>query len=249
MNVRISLPKGPVKIKKERFDEWVSSVRYDSEETSPSTVAKLAGISKSSFFFQRGKGYVEASVIIALSRALKLHPLDELLKFSEFQIFEDSTQPTEDELLSQVSPENLMEELLGRLRHESVEHYPQTMPEPYGLKRWLDTTALHGEYAKLAKEMGLASIQVLSKKINENKLTLEQLVSMCDFGRLNARFGLVVTGTMSWEEVGFPWNAREKALQEAPGQIIVNALMLSRRWLERDIQVKEIEAGVHRNLG
>lgn len=238
-----------MKIPKERFDAWVSSVQPDSEAWTSSRVAKFAGISKSSFFFQRSKGYVEGSVIIALARALKVSPVEELLKFKEFQIFAHPEEPSDEEVLSQLSPAFLMEELLARLRHEEVEHYPQTMPEPYGLKRWLDTTDLHGRYAQLATEMGLASVQVISKKINENRLTLGQLVAMCDYGKLNARFGLVVTGMMSWEEVGFAWNTREKVLRKVPGQQVVDALMLSRKWLERDVQVKELEAGVYRNLG
>ncbi len=238
-----------MRIPKDRFDAWVAEVQSEAESLTPSRVAKLAGVSKSSFFFQRGKGYVEGNTVIALSRALKLNPLEELVKFEGLEIFKPFEQPSQEEILSQLSPEFLMEELLGRLRHETTEHYPPAMPEVFGLKRWLDTTDLHGQYSQLAKAMGLASTPVLSKKINENRLTLGQLVALCDYGKLNARFGLVVTGMMDWEEVGLSSNTREKALHEAPGQLLIDALMLSRKWLERDIQVKEIEAGVYRNLG
>lgn len=238
-----------MKIPKERFDAWVAEVQPEAENLTPSRVAKLAGISKSSFFFQRGKGYVEGTTVIALSRALNLSPLDELVKFDGLEIFRPFVQPSLEEVLSQLRPEFLMVELLGRLRHQSTEHHLPEMPESFGLKHWLDTTELYGQYGQLAKVMGLASKQVLSKKINENRLTLEQLVSLCDFGNLNARLGLVITGMMDWEEVGLSSNTREKVLSEAPGQLVIDALMRSRKWLERDIQVKELESGVHRNLG
>lgn len=237
-----------MKIHKDRFDAWAQSV-WGPADYNASKVAKLAGISKSSLFFQRSKDYVEASVILALARALDLNPLDELLKFDEFKIFSPLNDPSVEEVLAQLPPESLMEELLARLRHEQAEHYPTTMPEPGGLKRWLDTTDLHGHYGPLAEAMGLASIQVLSKKINENRLNLGQLAAMCEHGRLNARFGLVVTGMMTWTEVGLPWNIREEVLSSAPGGTVVGALVASRRWLERTIQVKELEDGVYRSLG
>jgi len=241
-----------VRIPKERFDTWAAEVHPEAEDLTPSRVAKLAGISKSSFFFQRGKGYVEGTTVIALSRALNLSPLDELVKFDGLEIFRPFEQPSLEEVLSQLRPESLMVELLGRLQNQAADHQlpdMPDMPETFGLKQWLDTTDLHGQYGQLAKVMGLASKQVLSKKINENRLTLEQLVTLCDFGHLNARLGLVITGMMDWEEVGLSSNTREKVLSEAPGQLVIDALMRSRRWLERDIQVKELESGVHRNLG
>lgn len=238
-----------MKIPKDRFDAWVAEVQPQAENITPSRVARLAGVSKSSFFFQRSKGHVESTTVIALARALNLRPIEELVKFDGLEIFETFEQPSTEEVLSQLKPEFLMEELVGRLRHETVEHYPPAMPEPYGLKSWLETTDLYGQYSQLAKAMGLASKQVLSKKINENNLTLSQLAALCEYGQLNARFGLVVTGMMDWQEVGLSNNTRERVLNEAPGQLVVGTLMMSRKWLERDIQVKELEAGVHRNLG
>lgn len=237
-----------LKIEKDRFDAWAKSV-VGSTGYSASGIAKLAGISKSSFFFQRSKDYVEASVVVALARALDLSPLEELLKFDEFRIFAPLEEPAIEEVLSQLPPEHLMEELLGRLGHKRVEHYPTTMPEPGGLKRWLDTTDLHGHYGPLAESMGLASVQVLSKKITDNRLSLGQLSSLCRHGRLNARFGLVVAGMMTWEEVGLAWDIREKVLSSSPSGAVIEALVASRKWLERAVQAKELERGVYRSFG
>lgn len=239
-----------MKISKDRFDAWVESVwDKSSGNYSPSRVAKVAGISRTSLYYQRNKGYVEASVIIAVSRGLSLKPLNELLKFPEFGIFTEFRTPQAYEVLSQLPLECLMEELTARLRHEEVEHYPHAMPEPYGLKRWMDANALYGHYAELAEAMGLSSVQALSSKINENRLTLGQLVAMCKQAQLNGRFGLVVTGMMSWEEVGYPWNIREDVLGSASGTTVVDALKAAHTWLERAIRVKEIEGGVHQDLG
>lgn len=238
-----------MRIPKERFDTWAAEVHPEAEDLTPSRVAKLAGISKSSFFFQRGKGYVEGTTVIALSRAWNLSPVDELMQFEGMGILEATQKPTNAEVLSQIGPEFLLEELLGRLRHEDSEYSLPPMPYANGLKRWLDAVDVHGKYGQFATAMGLSGIQPLSRKINDNNLSLGQLMTLCDTANLNARFGLVVTGMMTLEEVGLSRVIREQVLTEAPGQLVVDALVASRKWLEQEVQVKELEAGVHRNLG
>lgn len=239
-----------MKINKERFDEWAQSIWGDREAYSPSRLAKVAGISKSSLFFQRSKDYVEANVVLSLSRGLQLDPLSELMKFSEFEFLAEVREPTEHELLSQVSPENLLEAILARLQHRDIDQIELgTMPEPYGLKRWLDTTNMYGKYEDLAKQLDLSNISVLSKKINDNRLDLGQLARLSLFGGLNGRFAMVVSGNLTWSEAGFSWNAREKVLRDAPGMVLVESLWAARKWLDKAVQVKELERGVFKNFG
>lgn len=238
-----------MKINKEDFDVWAISALADEEKYSASRVAKIAGISKSSFFFQRSKDYVEASAIIALARALRLKPLDELLKFAEFKTFSEHQEPSELEVLSQVGPQFFMEELLARLHHEEADHTLEAMPDASGLKRWLDAVGMYGKYEEVAQKLDLANIRVLSKKINENRMTFGQLASLCEYGNLNGRMGLVVTGNLTWEEAGFRPDIREKILRSASGATIVDALWSSRKWLEKEIQVKELERGVYESFG
>lgn len=238
-----------MRIPKDQFDEWVVGRQPEDVVPSPSQVAKIAGVSNSSFFFQRSKGYVEGTVIIALSRAWNLSPVDELMQFEGMGILEAKQKPTNAEVLSQIGPEFLLEELLSRLRHEDVEYSLPPMPYVNGLKRWLDTVDVHGKYGQFATAMGLSGTQPLSRKINDNNLSLGQLMTLCDTANLNARFGLVVTGMMTLEEVGLSKVLREQVLSEVPGQLVIDALVASRKWLEQEVQVKELEAGVHRNLG
>ena len=238
-----------MKISKERFDAWATAVWKDQEAYSASRAAKIAGISKSSFFFQRSKDYVEASIVVALARALQLNPLDEMLKFDEFKVFSELREPNEMEILSQVDPEFLMEEVLSRLHHEGTKHHLGTMPEPSGLKRWLDAVDMYGKYEDVAQKLDLANIRVLSKKINENRLNLGQLVALCEFGDLNGRVGLVVTGNLTWEEAGFSWDLRERVLRAASGATVIEALWASRKWLEKAVMVKELERGVYESFG
>lgn len=238
-----------MKINKERFDAWATAAWDGQEIYTPSRAAKAAGISKSSFFFQRSKDYVEASVIVAIARSLHLNPLEELLKFEEFKVLAEPRDPETAEVLSQVDPEFLMEELLARLHHEGSEHILGNMPDPNGLKRWLDAVDMYGRYAEIAQKLELANIRVLSKKINENHLSLGQVVTLCEYGNLNGRFGMVVTGNLTWEEAGFPGDMRERVLGSAPGGAIIEALWSSRKWLEKSVQVKELERGVYESFG
>ena len=238
-----------MKIQKERFDAWATSAWNLGGVYTPSQVAKAAGISKSSFFFQRSKDYGEGGLIIALAQAMGLKPMEELRKFGDFKALDKGPAPTEVEVLSQVGPELFMEELLGRLHHHETLHDPGTMPEAHGLKRWLDAVDMYGKYEELAAALGLANIRVLSKKLNENRLTLGELVSLCEFGGLNGRFGLVVTGYLTWEEAGFPWDLRERTLRETPGDVLIDVLWASRRWLEKAVAVKEVERRVYESFG
>ncbi|MGP5220659.1 hypothetical protein ACTXMB_15095 [Arthrobacter rhombi] len=238
-----------MKIQKDRFDAWATSAWNQNGPCTPSQVAKIAGISKSSLFFQRSKDYVEASVVIALSRAMKLRPMEELLKFDEYKAVETGGKPTEVEILSQVGPELFMEELLARLHHHETLHDPGTMPESNGLKRWLDAVNMYGRYEEIAAALGLANIRVLSKKVNENRFTLGELLALCELGGLSFRFGLVVTGYLTWEEAGFAWDIRESTLREAPGEALIEVLWSSRRWLEKAVQVKEVERSVYQSFG
>lgn len=238
-----------MKIKKERFDAWATSAWTGQDICTPSRVAKAAGISKSSFFFQRSNDYVEASVIIALARALKLSPLGELLKFDEFGSLAELRDPSESEVLSQIAPEFFLEEVLARLHHEESVHDLGAMPAPDGLKRWLDATGMYGSYSEIAERLELANVRVLSKKVNENRLNLGQLMNLCDFGDLNRRLGMVVTGNLTWEEAGFSGDLRANVLRSSTGTTVVDALWSSRKWLERALQVKEIERGVYKSFG
>lgn len=238
-----------MKINKDRFDEWATSIWKSQETYTASRAAKVAGVSKSSFFFQRSKDYVEATIIVDLSRALQLNPLNELLRFDEFKIFSKFQEPSPMEVLSQVNPEFLMEELIARLHHEVAEHDLGVTQEPSSLKRWLDAVDMYGKYEEAAQKLDLANVRVLSKKINENRLSLGQLVALCEYANLNSRMGLVVTGNLSWEEAGFSADLRGQVLNSSPGATLIEALWASRKWLERAVQVKEVESSVYKSFG
>lgn len=237
-----------MKISIERFDAWALSVWGDQEDFTPSRVAKIAGISKSSLFFNRRKGELEANVVLQLARGLNLNPLDEITKFDEFAFLEKRIEPSIVEVLSQVSPETLMEAILCRLNHEETMEPLEPTPITGGLKRWLDAVGMHGKYGELAKQLEL-SIGALSVKISENRLDLGQLATLCALGKLNGRFALVVTGHLTWEEAGFSRAAREVALRESSGKVLVEALWSARSWLEKLLQVKDLERGVFKNFG
>lgn len=237
-----------VKIDKTAFEEWARGVFPTSPSFSLSRVAALAGVSRSTFFWQTSRGYLEAQVIVDVSRALGLDPLGQMLSFPELEVFADPRDPSTAEVLSQIHPEAQMEELLHRSKKVSNVHPLEPLPVPYGLKRWLDCYELWGRYDEMARAMGLASNKSLTKKISENKISIGELVQMAGVGELVPRFGLVVCNVLTLEEAGYPKTLREDALTSASTGAVVDALRASLRWFEKQVEARKLADDFYENL-
>lgn len=237
-----------MKIDRQAFEAWARGVFPADETFSLSKVAAAAGVSKSTFFLQSSRGGIDASIVVDYSRAIDIDPLEQLVSFPELRAFGDPRNPTELEVLSQVNPEAFMEELLGRSRGRPTPHNLEPMPEPYALKRWMDTYDLWGKYDEIATAMGLSSAKSLTRKVAENKVTLGELLSMCQAADLTPRFGLAVTGILTLAEAGYAKDLREQVLRTASTPTVIEALSTGLRWLEKQVQVKELSNDFYRNL-
>lgn len=238
-----------MKIARQAFEQWARSVFPDQGAFSLSKVATAAGVSKSSFFFQAQRGFVDAKTIIAYSRAIGADPLQEMLTFPELQIFADDRGPTDSEVLSQLPAEALMEELLGRSRHKGLTVDAGPMPPAHALKRWLACYDLWGRYDEMAHTMGLASSKSLTKKFSENTVSIGELVTMIQFADLVPRFGLVVTSHLTLEEAGYPANLREAVLSHSPMEAVIDALRPALRWFEKEAEAMALTQDFYENLG
>jgi hypothetical protein len=238
-----------VKIERQAFEKWARSVFPDTEAFSLSKVATSAGVSKSTFFLQASRGQVDASLVIAYSRAVGIEPLHELLKFPQLDIFEDPRAPSAPEVLSQLPAEAHMEELLGRSRGAGITVDAGPMPPAHALKRWLDTYELWGRYEEMAQAVGLASAKSLTRKIADNNVSIGELVDMIKFADLVPRFGLVVTGHLTLEEAGYAADLRETVLSGSPLPVVVEALRPALRWFEKEAEANAVVRDFYQNLG
>lgn len=237
-----------MKIPKDRFEAWAQSVSPPEESYSLNKVAVTSGLSRSSVFLQARKGYVETSVVVAYSRALGLPPLEQMLTFQELALYGDPAVPSQAEVLSQITPEAFMEELLTRLRGRRQAPDLGVLPIPYGMKRWMDCYSLYGQMDSLTKNLALSHRDRLSERINRNKFSIGELACAIEHLGMVPRFGLVVSGILTLEEVGYPEDLREQALNGADTTEIIDALGNSLRWLTRTVQAKELEHDFYRNI-
>lgn len=237
-----------MKMDRERFERWAESVHPEGK-LSYNRIAKTAKISSSSLHFQKTRGYVETSVLVAYARNLGLNPIQELLKFDEFSRLGTDGEPGDVEVLSQLGPEWMMEELLARLHHQEIEQNPGPLPEPQGLSRWVESYKLYGRYQELGEVIGVAGQSEFSRKLSDNRITIGQLLALCNHANLNFRFGLAVAGIVTLEEAGYAWDIREKVLTSAPGATVIEALWGARKSLEKSVQAKELERDVYRSFG
>ncbi|MFC4372321.1 hypothetical protein [Citricoccus nitrophenolicus] len=240
-----------MKIDRRSFEDWARGAHPQDEPFSLSKVAKAAGVSTSGFFLQagRGQGQLDAGLIISYSRAVGLSPLGELLKFQQLQVFADSREPSNAEVLSQVPAEAHMEELVRRSRGKGTEPDVGPMPPAYALKRWMDCYDLWGKYDELARAMGLASAKSLTRKIADNKISVGELVDMVEYADLAPRFGLVVTGHLTLVEAGFDQDLRESVLTASTSAEVVESLRPALRWFEKEEEAKSLTSEFYQNLG
>lgn len=204
-----------------RFEQWAASVfPSDSARYSFSAVARLSGVNRSTLYYQRQAGYIDPSVVLSVSRALGLGPVEELASFDLFRSLSSITPPTTPEILSQITVPDLLNEMLSRY-HQVPQAYPSEPRRKLNpVRRWIATYDLRGRYTELAHAIGIKSQTEFSDKITHGRFTIGQIVELAAHAKLNARFGLCVIGAVTLNEAGFRADLREHTLNSAPtGQI------------------------------
>ena len=227
-----------VRIPSDRFEQWAESV-YPDPPYSFAKLVNLSGLSRSTMFYQRSRGYLDARVLIIVARKIGRNPLEELLQFPEFSTLASGPPPTTAEVLSQLPVPAMMEELLGRYWGYSVTHDLESRPGRYNLNRWLASYDVRGRYKELAQAAGVSGQQEFSRKLTENRFSLEQLLALSEHGGLNARFSLVASGVISYAEAGFNPNLREETLAQASTGAIVAELKRALPWFAKEMDAAQ----------
>lgn len=196
------------------FQCWLGSVAGNK---SHAALCRVAGIKKSTLAQQMVRGRVSLATVAAISRALEIPVLD---SFSEFPKYADvstgSQAPTQDELLSQISDAEILQEIINRDLATRGQQPPQPVslspiPHRSSVRSWIDAVGPSDLRLQLATVAGIAP-QNLSTQISANRLAPELAVHCARIAGVGLGNGLVATGFLTPAEAGWAPGARTAAL-------------------------------------
>lgn len=217
-----------------QFDQWIESVHGGRKKPSLSAVARGAGLSQARVSMQKTRGYADVNVVISYSRFLGLDVVAQLTSFGILDLLEQKVEPTEDELISQVSLVNLLAEVQRRLGAD-----PRPLSdddEPLRFARWFDAVVPRGRGKELGARIGVKQDEV-SRKNAQNAWSVEQLHELCRACGLNFRMSMVAAGRLGWHEVGFDPDRREVALHSVSDSWLFGYVRGSLSFMERQARL------------
>lgn len=222
------------------FEQWAKAVTPRGSRYSFASVARLSGMSRSTLYHQRQAGHIDPAAVLSVSRRLHLSPVAELASFDHFRTLSVQRPPSTAEILSQVPIATLLDETLRRYHRQSTGFPREWGGVPGSFRRWLATYDLHGRYADLAHAVGVRGQTEFSAKAAASRFTIGQVVSLSAYADLNARFGLIVLGSITPEEAGLPHDIWEITLRAASDLAVVGEIEKHLSLFGRDL------AGRHR---
>ncbi|MGG5171748.1 hypothetical protein ACQR35_06155 [Pseudarthrobacter sp. J1738] len=233
------------------FQNWLNGV---AEGATTSEVCRAAGIKRTTLAQQLVRGKVTESTVVAIARAYGLNPLAELACFDGYRdLLTSHQQPTDAELLSQISTEDLLADLAKRLSRANAKPWPDQLevpaltpiPHSQSVRNWVDAVDTGEIRQQVSATMGVAP-QNFSAQLSANRLAPELAVSTARLAGLGPASALVVTELITPQEASWPEHAREKALARIPdselAQLAADRLQVMSRTLrkqEQDIAQRE----------
>lgn len=206
------------------FQQWLTAV---AGSTSQAAVCRAAGIKRSTLAQQLVRGRVSVATVAAVSRSLGLPVVASLAGFPQFSdLASGIKEPTQAELLSQISDADLLREILNR--HfagedagdgKAVELSP--VPHKSSVRDWMEAVDTADLRQRVARQASIAP-QNLSAQITANRLTAELAVESARIAGVGLTNGLVSTGFLSPAEAGWDPAARETALQHTPNSVLAS---------------------------
>lgn len=226
---------------------------------SVSDVCRIADVKRSTLAQQLVRGKVSIPTIISIARGYGVSVVDAL---SEFNGFEDLpaglTEPTDAELLSQVSHIDILRLLVARSEAQesgSESESPLDLapfPHRASVRAWIEAIDPGDLRQQLAGSTGVAR-QNLSAQLTAGRLAPWIAVQAGRIAGVSLASGLVVTGLITPEEGGWPENGRARALRAVPD---LDLVLLARDRLDvlgRQLRRTELDDGRDRaiweNLG
>ncbi|MHA7280201.1 hypothetical protein ACX80H_10660 [Arthrobacter sp. MDT2-2] len=196
------------------FQLWRSQV---APQDTVSDVCRVAGIKRSTLAQQLVRGKVSVQTVVAIARGYGIPPVDALAVFQGYEdLPEGIRQPTDAELVSQVSHIDILRLLVARSedREEAgTDLHLGLAPFPHhnSVRAWIEAIDPGDLRQQLAASTGVAR-QNLSAQLTAGRLAPAIAVQAARIGGVSLTSGLVVTGLLTSEEGGWPEDGRSRAL-------------------------------------
>lgn len=237
------------------FLHWLDDV---AGSTSHAAVCRAAGIKRSTLAQQLVRGRVTMATVAAVSRSLQLPVVESISTFDQYRgLAAGIVQPTDAELLSQISDMDLLQAILNRSSAADNGTEPalaelSPMPHRASVRTWLDAVDPSDLRQQVARDAGIAP-QNLSAQITANRLTPELAIRSAQLAGVGLTNGLVATGFLTPTEAGWAPASRTAALRKTSNSALVSlaaerleALSRTLRRVEQDAAAAET---IWENLG
>lgn len=203
-------------ITRSQFEHWAQAVFLTSKTPSVRALAKASGISKSTISYQLNADSIPASSIVKISRGLNRSPLEDLATFQGLEtLAAPSTLPTTAELLTLISPRDILLETARRLgvsyTNWQIDHF---IPHADCWAAWFKTAAPAATYAAIRELIGISDTQI-AKNHKEGNWSIEHIALMSQKFSFNPQLALVVSGSLNFREAGLSPTIRQEALAAA----------------------------------
>ncbi|WP_312180667.1 hypothetical protein [Arthrobacter sp.] len=197
------------------FQHWRATV---APHESTTDLCRMTGIKRSTLAQQLVRNKVSMATVIRVARAYGQDPVTALSSFTEFAgLDQGRREPTQAELISQVSYPCILKALLDRatategakIREPELCDYPHTS----SVRQWFDAIDPGDLRQQLSTVTGTAP-QNISAQLTAGRLAPELAIAAARIAGVSLTSGLVVTGVLQPEEGGWPPKGREKAIAE-----------------------------------
>lgn len=196
------------------FQLWRSQI---APRDTVSDLCRKAGIKRSTLGQQLVRGKVAVATIVSIARVYGLHPVVALGNFEGYRDLPGGMrEPTEAELISQVSHIDILRLIVARSKDEEAVGRPVQLdlaafPHPTSVRGWIDAIDTGDLRQALAGKTGVAP-QNLSAQLTAGRLTPELALEAARLAGVSLTSGLVVTNLITPSEGGWPAEGRQQAL-------------------------------------
>lgn len=231
-----------MRLKADAFKQWAESAQPRPHPLSWKKIAEQTNYTLVTVLRQKSKDSMDPALVLRMSRHVQLNPLEELARFPGFEVLGEAyVPPTQGEVLTQIPPELVLDEVRARLMDEQGPG-PLSMPAwgeaPYAFSSWMTWVGPRDFNAAIRSILGV-SMTAVAKKLSNPQFKVEEIVTVCHQMRLNTRFALLILGYITPEEAGVPHRLREDALKYARGEELVDQMHHSEKFVRRRLQIAD----------
>lgn len=238
----------------EEFLGWVEPFYKERGlKLSWSRVDQDCDVKRVTLAFQRNRNRIDLNAVLSIARSWGLNPIDEIATIPRYSHLTSRKGTSADlEVLASMDQGYVVEELACRAldRKRRLIKTPWNEP-PYRYYTWFAYTsqAEGGAYAEpIIKALGLNRNSVSQRLQGRTAIAGDEIIVMAEAVDLNPVLGLVLNGSVTPEEAGYPPRLREEVLQRAETSELVSLIRFSLGIIQKDIIEKAVAAEAIRTL-